>query len=132
MRRLRDWFRKRQTPSDSAGVTSWFRVTWDAEQVHLDVEPPGHSEWEASFPWSSVSRVCFKAEGLEASDGIYVFTTLRPESFAIPTEASGGAALWNEIVKRGLFSAALAVAAASAVDGIFCWPPHDDPHHHGL
>ena len=120
---LRDWFRKRPTAEDSAGVTAWFRVTWDSEQVHLDVEPPGRSAWDASFPWSSVSRVCFKPEGLEASDGIYVFTTLRPESFVIPTEASGGAALWNEIVKRGLFSADLAVTAASAIDGIFCWPP---------
>jgi hypothetical protein len=123
MRRLRDWFRKRRTTQDSAGVATWFRVTWDSEQVHLDVEPPGRSPWEASFTWSSVCRVCFKAEGLEASDGIYVFTTLRPESFAIPTEASGGTALWNEIVKRGLFSAALAVTAASAADGTFCWPP---------
>jgi hypothetical protein len=67
--------------------------------------------------------VCFKAEGLEASDGIYVFTTLRPESFAIPVEASGGTALWREIVKRGLFSAELAVTAASATEGSFCWPP---------
>lgn len=120
---IRDWFRSRPTPPDSAGVATWFRVTWDSEQVHLDVEPPGRSAWVASFPWASVSRVCFKPEGVEASDGIYVFTTLRPESFVIPVEASGGAALWNEIVKRGLFSADLAVTAASAGDGIFCWPP---------
>jgi hypothetical protein len=120
---VRDWFRKRPPAQDSAGVATWFRVTWDSEQVHLEVEPPGRSAWDASFPWTGVSRVCFKPEGLEASDGIYVFTTLRPESFVIPVEASGGAALWNEIVKRGLFSADLAITAASAVDGIFCWPP---------
>ena len=120
---VRDWFRKRPTPQDSAEVATWFRVTWDSEQVQLDVEPPGRSAWVASFPWTSVCRVCFKPEGVEASDGIYVFTTLRPESFVIPAEASGGAALWNEIVKRGLFSADLAVTAAIASDGIFCWPP---------
>jgi hypothetical protein len=56
------------------------------------------------------------------SDGIYVFTTLRPESFVIPAEASGGAALWNEIVRRGLFDAELAIEAASASEGLFCWP----------
>ena len=119
---IRDWFRSRPTGQEDAGVAAWFRVTWDSEQVHLDVEPPGRRAWVASFPWTSVCRVCFKAEGAEASDGIYVFTTLRPESFVIPTEASGGAALWSEILNRGLFSADLAVTAASAHDGLFCWP----------
>lgn len=104
-------------------LDAWFRVTWDSKEVRLDVEPPGRSAWVASFPWSSISRVCFKAEGLETSDGIYVFTSLRPESFAIPIEASGGADLWNEIVRRGLFDAELAIKVASESDGLFCWPP---------
>jgi hypothetical protein len=98
-------------------------VTWDEEAVHLNVAPPGGDAWMASFPWSSITRVCFKAEGLELSDGVYVFTTLRPESFVIPTEASGGLGVWNEIVRRGLFGAELAVKAASAGEGLFCWPP---------
>ena len=123
---IRDWFRSRSTPGTNTAVAAWFRVTWDPEQVHLDVTPPGHSGWVASFAWSSVCRVCFKAEGLEASDGIYVFTTLRPESFVIPMEAAGGAAFWNEILKRGLFSAELAITAATSLDGVFCWPPLKD------
>jgi hypothetical protein len=57
------------------------------------------------------------------SDGVYVFTTLRPESFVIPLEAAGGAALEAENVRRGLFGAEMALRAASATEGLFCWPP---------
>lgn len=103
----------------------WFRVTWYDDGVTLDVTPPGRNAWTATFPWASVLRVCFEAEGLGTSDGIYVFTSLRPESFAIPVEASGGRELWNEIVRRQLFDAELAIEAASASEGLFCWPPRE-------
>jgi hypothetical protein len=104
-------------------IRKWYRVTWDSEAVSLDVAPPGSKPWKASFPWSSVSRVCFKGEGLGMSDGIYVFTRLRPESFVIPVESSGGQALWEEILRRRLFDAELAIQAAIAEEGLFCWPP---------
>jgi hypothetical protein len=106
----------------ATALDAWFRVTWNDDEVSLDVEPPGRTAWTASFPWSSVMRVCFKAEGLEASDGIYVFTSLRPESFVIPVEASGGLEVWNEIVRRRLFDAGLAVKVASLSEGLVCWP----------
>ena len=57
-----------------------------------------------------------------ASDGIYVFTSERPQSFVIPTEADGGLEVWNELVRRGLFDAELAIKAALAEEGLFCWP----------
>jgi hypothetical protein len=66
-----------------------------------------------------------KAEGLQASDGIYVFTSLRPESYVIPVEASGGLEFWNEIVRRRLFDAGLAVKVASLSEGLVCWPPDE-------
>jgi hypothetical protein len=69
--------------------------------------------------------VCFKAEGLGVSDGIYVLTSARPESYAIPIEARGGAELWDEILRRKLFDAELAIETASATSGVFCWPPDD-------
>jgi hypothetical protein len=72
---------------------------------------------------SSVIRVCFKTEGPLASDGIYVFTSERPESYAILTEASGGTEFWSEILRRGLFDGNLAIQAASSNEGFFCWPP---------
>jgi hypothetical protein len=58
-------------------------------------------------------------------DEIYIFTSERPESYLIPMEASGALELWNEIIKRELFSAKLAVEAASTVGQLFIWPPID-------
>ena len=60
--------------------------------------------------------------GLE-SDGWYIFTKHRPESYAVPVEADGGGALLGEFMNRNLFSAELAIRAASALDEMFCWPP---------
>ena len=120
---LRGWFRRvRKTEAQTKGLNEWFRVAFDGERVSLDVAPPGRDAWSAKFPWDSVLRVCFKAEGLEASDGVYVFTALRPESYVIPVEARGGAEFWTEVIRRGLFDAQLAIEAASAPEGLFCWP----------
>jgi hypothetical protein len=58
-----------------------------------------------------------------ASDGIYVFTRERPESYVIPVEASGGAHFFDELITRRLFGAELAIEAASTTEGLFCWPP---------
>ena len=55
---------------------------------------------------------------LFASDGIYVFTTRRPESYAIPTEARGGDELWSEILRRELFDPDWAVQAARSTGGL--------------
>ena len=103
-------------------LSEWFVVTYDDEQIHLQVDPPGRSAWEQSIRWQDITRVCFKAEGLYLSDGIYLFTDRRPESYVIPVEANGGAELWQEILRRGLFDPELAVKAMSAEEGLFCWP----------
>ena len=115
------WKRRRPKPLDE-----WFCVTFDDRVVRMRVEPPGREPWDAEFTWASVVRVCFLAEDLYASDGIYVFTTQRPESYVIPTEAHGGLELWNEIIRRKLFDASLAIDAATAEGRLFCWPPPDD------
>lgn len=87
---------------------------------------PGRDPWEEEFRWGSIQRVGFKAEGVGVSDGIYLFTTLRAESYVIPTEAEGGSDLWAEIIRRGLFDAELAAQAMSASGGVFFWPPDAD------
>ena len=119
---LRNWFR-RPSKRETKPLDAWFRVSWDTQRVTLDVAPPGRDAWVAEFAWDTISRVCFKAEGFELSDGVYVFTVLRPESYVIPIEADGGPAFWNEVIRRGLFDAELAIQAASAPEGLFCWPP---------
>jgi len=57
------------------------------------------------------------------SDGIYIFTDKRPESYAIPMDATGGLELWHEIVRRKLLDAELAAFAMTLLEGeIRCWP----------
>lgn len=106
----------------TTGSIDWFVVTTDDSSIHLSVSAPGHQHWEDSIPWNSVIGVCFEAEP-EISDGLYIFTSLRPESWAVPTEAVGGPQLLDELIRRGLFDADLAIKAATAVTGLFCWPP---------
>ncbi len=113
-----DEFPNRRISAEPSLVASAFR----AAKEELEVTPPRKASWKDVFSWSSVRRVCFKCEGLTASDGIYVFTSQRPESYAIPTEARGGAELWAEILRRGLFDPALAIRTASSVEGLFCSP----------
>jgi len=75
---IRDWFR-RNKEEHVKPLDEWFRVSWDAERVALDVAPPGRKAWVSEFRWDTISRVCFKAEGL-------------------------------------------AIEAAIAPEGLFCWP----------
>jgi hypothetical protein len=118
--KINAWFESRKPKP----LDRWFFVSFDDSTVMIRATPPGKVPWEQSFPWSSVIRVCFKDEGLWASDGIYIFTSLRPESFVIPTEASGGSEFFGAIVGRGLFPPeVMAKAVASTDGGLYCWPP---------
>lgn len=119
LERLRK-FRARLKPGPLA---EWFLVRFDDESIYLDVSPPGRDPWVAQFPWSSIERIAFRAEDLYTSDGIYFFTSLGPESFVVPTEAGGGAELWSEVLRRGLFDADLAGKANTSLGETFVWPP---------
>jgi hypothetical protein len=107
-------------------MIDWFVVRTDDSSVSLSVSPPGRSAWQAVIPWDSVARVCFEV-GFLASDDLYIFTSLRPESWLVPAEADGGQELLQELIRRGLFDASLAITAAQAHEGIFCWPPLHEP-----
>ena len=91
--------------------------------ILLDVWPPGREAWKDEFAWKDIERVAFVAEDYMGSDVIYVYTSLRPESFVIPVEAKNGGDFWNELIKRGHFDADLAIKAALADRGMFVWPP---------
>lgn len=120
------WLRSLTNRKSVPPLSEWFHVAWDSRSVNLDVHPPDSQQWRASFEWSDVTRVCFKAEDPWMSDGIYVFVSGRAESYAIPIEADGGARFWDEILNRGLFDSDLATDAIRAVEGVFCWPPTDE------
>lgn len=104
-------------------LSEWFEVTFDESGVLMRARPPEKEPWEQGFTWSSVTRVCYKPELPGVSDGIYVFTDARPESYVVPLEGRGGEALWNEIIRRGLFDARLAAEAKGKLSGeVYCCP----------
>jgi hypothetical protein len=114
----------------SRPLDQWFTVAFDDERVTLDVRPPGEAPSVASFRWSEITRICFKPEDFTISDGIYIFTTQRPESFVVPVEAKGGEVFWNKVIERGLFPGELAIQAATSREGaLLCWPSQRDRYH---
>ncbi len=104
------------------GEIGWFVVVTDDQSIHLSATPPGRPPWQAVLPWSSITRVCFAAEGPFLSDGLYLFISLRPESWVVSVEAVGGSSLLQELIRRRLFDPALAIRAMTAPSGLFCWP----------
>ena len=106
-------------------VSDWYTVEFDEDTIRMSARPPERDAWTQEICWDLIIRICYKAEGFLASDGIYIFTSERPESYVIPLEATGGQELWGKIIGRGLFDAELAIRAAMSEEGIFCWPPPD-------
>lgn len=105
-------------------LSEWFQVEWDEERVTLRAEPPGGEPWTQSFAWERLVRVCFLAGGPFSSDELYLFIDDRPESYLIPTEASGGLELLQALTARGKFPADVAIEAATLGEGeMVCWPP---------
>lgn len=103
----------------------WYTIHFDDTHVYREVEPPSGTGWTDKFAWADVIRVCYEPGDLFESDTIYVFTNERAESYMMPTEAEGGAALWGEIVRRGLFPAAQAIKVLY-IPGVSCWPPLEE------
>ena len=103
-------------------VRDWYRVRVTDAGIALDVAPPRREAWHADILWGDIIRVCFRAEPL-LSDGLYLFTKHRPESYAVPVEAEGGSDLVEQLLKRKLFDAELLIRAAAETEGVFCWPP---------
>jgi hypothetical protein len=121
--KIRAFFQRRRPKP----LSKRFFVSFDETTIHMRAEPPGRPAWSQDFAWDSVVRVCFKAEDVFMSDGIYVFTSQRPGSYVIPTEAQGGVEFWSEILRRKLFDATLAIEAASSSGGLYCWPAEGPP-----
>ena len=103
-------------------LDEWFLVHFDSDSISLEVSPPNRSAWTAQIEWKRINRICFKAGDLYNPDEIYIFTDERPESYLIPTEATGGDALWKEILERNLFDAETAIVAATSTNKLLSCP----------
>jgi hypothetical protein len=125
MRSLKDFFqcaRAAWNHPKSPPLSGWFQVRFDAAVISLQVNPRKQESWAAEIKWESITRVCFNAGDLDNPDVIYVFTNERPESYSIPSEADVEGALWNEILRRKLFDAEIAIEAMSSTNKLFCCP----------
>jgi len=114
-----NWFKARE---EAKKLENWFEVSWDEDYIYRKVSPPKKEAWNDKFKWSDIESICFSATDYMDSDDILFFTTERPESYVVPTEAKGGNDLWYEVLNRKLFDSELAVKAATSPEGIFCWP----------
>lgn len=91
--------------NDPHRLDNWYIVEWDKTTITRKVSPPGKDAWSDHLRWADIIRVCFDVNDIYESDCIYLFIQEREESFALPMEARGGAELWSEIFRRGLFAA---------------------------
>jgi len=121
----------RRVIQESKALAPWatlvdrLSVTFDDHSIQIYADLPQGELWSHKFQWNDVVRVCFVAEGVNASDGIYVFTRERSVPYPIPTEASGGPQIWGEIIRRNLFPAELAIGMVTTEGKLFVWPPHE-------
>jgi hypothetical protein len=107
-------------------LSQWYHVHFDENLVYREVTPPKGAGWSDQFAFMDIVRVCFLTQDLWAADELYIFTSGRAESYKIPTEADGGRALLDELVRRGLFPAELLIEAVTTEDQLFCYPPPEE------
>ena len=101
------------------------QISYDDQGVSLHGKGvDGTFVQQARFAWTAISRVCFKDNGPMASDVVYVITTDKERTLAIPLEAVGGGEFWRQLRTRGVFPAELHERATLSMDGrLYCWPP---------
>ncbi|MFX1368290.1 MAG: hypothetical protein ACFFAY_06820 [Promethearchaeota archaeon] len=98
-------------------------MRFDDEFIEIHVHPPGGDEHRAKIRWDEIIRICFKPADFLDSDEVLIFDQRQKNSYLIPIDADGGFALWDEILRRGLFDAELAIRLASLTNGDYhCWP----------
>lgn len=103
-------------------LSAWFQVQVNQSEVSVSAQPPGRDQWHQTFLWEDVVRIIFEGNGGLSSDGVYVFTSKRPESYVIPTEAKGGDAFVEELIRRGYFASEKFRDALLKPRGMYCWP----------
>jgi len=116
---------RRDLGVDASHQVVYSQVSYDDESVSLHgMGADGSLLMQARFAWTAISRVCFKDNGPMASDVVYVITTDKERTLAIPLEAVGGGEFWRQLRTRGVFPAELHERATLSMDGrLYCWPP---------
>jgi hypothetical protein len=78
-------------------------VEFDDAEVRVRVLADLDAEWNQTFQWSNITRVCFKDGGIDSSDVVYVSLNDRQKPAVSPTEARGGHEFFGALCDRGYF-----------------------------
>ncbi|MBT2117324.1 hypothetical protein KK141_02430 [Dyella sp. LX-66] len=98
-------------------------VEMDEEGVRVHVIERMSPDWEQSFRWDEVAKVCFKDMGIYDSDVLIIHLRDKAQPVAILTEARGGNDLFGALCDRGLFPPHVMRAAIRETNGgMHCWP----------
>ena len=108
-------------PNDPSKMLS---VEWDESAIHVRVIEGLDSGWNNDIPWSQITRVCFKDEGIYRSDLLLVWLEGKENPAPVLAEALGGPALIAQLVARDIFPKDIYEKAVTSSDGgLYCWPP---------
>ena len=119
---IKAWLRSRRpTP-----LNELLAVEFDDACVKLRVLGKLDPAWNQEFAWADITRICFKDEGLYASDSIIVQLKDRESPVVVPSEARGGDDFLGALTERGYFPEEVWLRAMRETSGaIHCWPPLD-------
>ena len=99
-------------------------IEFDADEVRVIVLARLEKDWNQSFRWSDVERVCFKDEGLSSSDILFIEIKDKKKPVAVLTEARGSTKFFGALTERGLFPEDVWRKAMGETGGaLHCWPP---------
>jgi hypothetical protein len=107
-------------------ISKSLSVDWDDTIVTVRVLDNLDTDWNQEFKWSDITRVCFKDEGIPASDILFLEIRGQDQPATVLTEARRGTEFFAELVKRGFFpDGVLQKAITSSTGGLYCWPPNE-------
>lgn len=116
------WLSRRPKPLDQL-----LEVKFDSEGVSVEVIDRLELDWNQTFLWKDVTRICFRDGGLYSSDVIFVETRGNDKPAVILTEARGGGSFFGELTNRGLFPDEVWRRAIAETGGAtYCWPPKEN------
>lgn len=120
LRRLSDWWAARRPKP----LNQLLAVEYDEAEVRVRVLERLQPDWNQSFRWCDVARVCFKDAGLYSSDVILVELAGRERPVTVLIEARGGDEFFGALTARGLFPEEVWRKAIRETGGAtHCWPP---------
>ena len=118
--RLRAWIASRK----SKPLSELLSVEFDDVEIRVIVLDRFEPKWNQSFRWSDILRVCFRDEGMFASDILFIELRGRTDPAFVLTEAKGGSAFFGALCDRGFLPEDVWRKAISETGGgMHCWPP---------